>query len=285
LSGSALSSSLVGTEFEPSTFAWTQRDCVLYALGIGARPDEELDFLYERRGPVTFPTYAVIPGMGVIRGLGKSVKLDFTRLLHGEQAVTRHRSLPACGELTLEGRICEVWDKGNAAVIGVEGTASDEDGPLFSVYSSLFFIGAGGFGGERGPSSRGVNTPPDREPDVVVELETRAEQAAIYRLSGDTNPMHIDPEFATAAGFEGVFLHGLCTYGFVGRAVLKGLCDGDVEQFGSLRGRFADQVWPGDRIITKMWLGDDGAAILRAETQTGAIVFNHASAIVGRNDP
>jgi len=275
-----LSAELVGTEFEPSTFSWARRDCVIYALGVGARPQEDLDFVYEGRGPAVLPTYAVIPGMAVLRGLGKAVKLDFTRLLHGEQGVTQHRVMPPKGDLELTGRIVEVWDKGNAAVIGVEGMASDGDGPLFTVYSSLFFIGAGGFSGDRGPSTKSVNVPPGRAPDVVIEHDTRPEQGAMYRLSGDTNPIHIDPDFAVAAGFKGPFLHGLCTYGVIGRAVLAGLCDGQVDRFGSLRGRFADQVWPGDRIITKMWHDGDDTAIVQAETQDGTVVFSQARATI-----
>jgi len=275
-----LSPDLVGIEFAPIDFSWTKRDAIIYALGVGCRPDTELDFLYERRGPAVLPTYAVIPGMNALIGLAGVVELDFTRLLHGEQGVTVHRDLPPKATITLTGRITEVWDKEKSAVIGVEGVASDDDGPIFSVYTSLVMLGQGGFGGERGPANPETHEPPDRSPDVTTIHDVRPEQAAIYRLSGDKNPMHIDPDFATKAGFDGPFLHGLCTFGFVGRAVLEGLCDGDVSKFGSLRGRFVDQVWPGDKIITKQWLNSDGSAVVIAETDRGITVLNQAYATV-----
>lgn len=272
-----LSPELVGLELEPTTVSWTPADVLLYAVGVGARPPDGLNYLYEKRGPAVLPTYAVIPGMNVMGGLTRAVKLDLARLLHGEQGITLHRPLPPAAEVQLSGRIAEIWDKGNAAVIGVTGTASDGDGPMFDIYASLFILGGGGFGGERGPSSRGVNEPPDRDPDQVVEDSTRPEQAAIYRLSGDRNPMHIDPDFARAAGFRDPFLHGLCTYGFVGRAVLAACCDGDVARFGGLRGRFADQVWPGDDIITRIWDDPDGP-IVEARTQDDTVVLSQARA-------
>ena len=279
-----LSPDLVGTEFEPMTAGWTSRDAIIYALGVGCRPDDELDFVYEGRGPAVLPTFAVIPGMKALMGLAGVVDLDFSRLLHGEQGVTLHRDLPPTAEVELRGRIVEVWDKERNAVVAVEGVATDDAGPMFTVYSSLVLLGQGGFGGERGPSTRGRHAPPEREPDEVRTLEVRPEQAAIYRLSGDLNPMHIDREFATAAGFEGPFLHGLCTFGFVGRAVLAGLLNGDVSAFGSLRGRFADQVWPGDRIITKMWHDDDGdGAVLEVATDRGATVLSQAQATPRRS--
>ena len=273
-----LSSDLVGIEFAPIEFSWSRRDAIVYALGVGCRPDHELDFIYERRGPSVLPTYAVIPGMNALVGLAGVVELDFTRLLHGEQGVTLHRDLPAKTTIQLEGRIVEIWDKEKSAVIGVEGVASDDDGPIFSVYTSLVLLGQGGFGGQRGPATTDTHEPPDREPDVTSTYDVRPEQAAIYRLSGDLNPMHIDPDFATKAGFDGPFLHGLCTFGFVGRAVLDGLCEGDVSRFGSLKGRFADQVWPGDEIITRQWFDGDGAAIVEVETDRGITVLTQGRA-------
>jgi acyl dehydratase len=199
-------------------------------------------------------------------------------ILHGEQAITLHREIPSRCKATVTGRISEIWDKEKAAVVGCEGLVEDDDGPLFTTTATLFVRGAGGFGGDRGPSTAGKNAPPEREPDYTVEDVTRKEQGAIYRLSGDRNPLHIDPEFATAAGFEVPFLHGLCTYGFVGRAILRALCDGDVARFTSFQARFADQVYPEDTIVTKLWVVGEGEAIVQAETQKGNVVLSQARA-------
>ena len=176
------------------------------------------------------------------------------------------------------GKVTAVWDKGKAAVIETGGVVQDEKGPIVTTTSTLFIRGAGGFGGERGPSTADVNKAPDRAPDVTVEDETRPEQAAIYRLSGDPNPIHIDPDFAKMAGFEKPFLHGLSTYGFVGRAILKGLCGGDPAKFKSFDARFADQVFMGDKIITQMWKTAPGEAIVQAVTQRGNTVLSQGKA-------
>ena len=273
-----LSANLVGTKFEPRQVSWNSKDTMLYALGVGARPSDELDFLYEGRGPKVLPTYAVIPGLYAMGNIGRAVKLDIARMLHGEQSIELLRALPAEAELSMESTLSEVWDKGKAGVIGVRAEFSDADGPVFRTHSTLFYIGGGGFGGEPGPSTRDKNRAPDREPDLVVEYETREEQGAIYRLSGDRVPLHIDPEFAKKAGYDKPFMHGLCSYGFVGRAVLHSLCDGDPERFVSLEGRFAERVEFGDHILTKIWRTGDGEALLRAETQDGKIALSQARA-------
>ena len=272
-----LSTDLAGLELPPVAASWNEKDVMLYALGVGARPPEELDFVYEGRGPVVLPTYGVIPGLMAMGGLFGEVDVNPAMILHGEQSITCHRTLPPKADVEIRGRITEVWDKGKAAVIGFEGMASDTDGALFTTAATLFVRGAGGFGGERGPSTSGKNQPPERDPDVVIEHQTRQEQAAIYRLSGDRNPLHIDPEFAKMAGFEAPFNHGLCTFGFVGRAVLAGVFEGDIDAFGTLEGRFADQVWPEDRIVTKIWRDDDGA-IVEASTHKGNVVLSQARA-------
>ena len=270
-----LSPDLLDHELPPTSISWTDKDVMLYALGVGARPPADLDFLYEGNGPKVLPTYGVIPGLSAMGHLFSEVDIDPTMILHGEQSIACHRTIPPEAEVEIQGRINQIWDKEKAAVIGFEGTASDADGPMFTASATLFVRGAGGFGGERGPSSAGRNAPPDRAPDVVIEHETRVEQAAIYRLSGDRNPLHIDPGFAKLAGFDAPFNHGLCTFGFVGRAVLDGVFDGDVDAFGTFEGRFADQVWPEDTIVTKIWNTDDGA-LVQAETQKGNVVLSQA---------
>lgn len=268
---------LVGLETAPTTHTWTERDTMLYALGVGCRPPDDLDFVYEGRGPKVLPTFAVIPGLRAMGQSMQQIDINLAALLHGEQSVVTHRPLPSAATATITGRVANVWDKGKAAVIEFEGSAVDEAGPLFDVTASLFVIGGGGWGGERGPSGSSAAQPPDRPPDIVVERETRPEQAAIYRLSGDMNPMHIDPDFATKAGFPGPFNHGLCTFGVVGHSVLTAWCGGDVARFGSIAGRFADQVWPGDTIITRIW--DDGDdAVVEARTQRDNVVISSGRA-------
>ena len=273
-----ISSDLVGMTFEPVPFSWDSKDVMLYAVGVGAKPVGELEFVFEGKGPKVLPTYAVIPGMFSMGGLVSNVDINLAMLLHGEQAITLHREIPPEGKVRVTGRISEVWDKGKAAVIGSEGIVEDDQGPLFTNKATLFIRGAGGFGGERGPATTGVNVPPDRQPDHVIEDVTRPEQAAIYRLSGDRNPIHIDPDFAKMAGFEQPFMHGLCTYGFVGRAILRALCAGDPARFRSFSARFADQVYFGDTIITKIWVVAGGEAIVQAETQKGNVVLSQARA-------
>jgi len=271
-----LSPELVGTEFEPCNVSWTRKDVMLYALGVGSKPGSELDFLYERRGPKVLPTYAVIPGMQALSNIGKAVELDVARLLHGEQGIEIHRPLPPEAELVMTSRISEVWDKGKAAVIGIEADFSDDEGPVFSTRSTLFYLGAGGFGGESGPSTRTLNLPPEREPDLTVSFVTQEEQGALYRLSGDRVALHIDPAFARKAGYEKPFMHGLCTFGFVGRAALQGLCDGDPERFLSISGRFSERVEFGDEIQTRIWHTAPGEAVLQAVTQDGKVVLSQA---------
>jgi len=267
---------LVGTRFEPIVTSWNEKDTILYALGVGSKPEGELEYLYEGRGPQVLPTYAVIPSLMTMGNLRQAVKLRLHRLLHGEQSFELLRPLPAKTQITLNSHISEIWDKGKSAVLGITADASDEDGPLFTAHSTLFYRGGGGFGGESGPSTADKNRPPDREPDEVVEYVTQPEQGAIYRLSGDRVPLHIDTEFAQKAGYDKPFMHGLCTYGFVGRAALHALCDGDSSRFKSMTGRFSERVQFGDHINTKMWRVAPGEAVIQAETQDGNVVLSQA---------
>lgn len=270
-----ISTALVGWQSPDIPVQWQDKDAQLYALAVGCKPSTELDFLYEARGPKVLPTFSVISGLEVMACVLSQVKFNLAMLLHGEQRIELHRLIPPKAQAVGSGRIVEVWDKGKAAVIGVECTVRDDIGPLFTTHATLFIRGAGGFGGERGPSAAETGAAiPDREPDYVVEDVIREEQAALYRLTGDRNPIHIDPSFAKVAGFEQPFLHGLCTYGFAGRAALHTLCGSDPENFVSMSGRFSDQVYIGDTIISKIWDLGNGEAVMQVETQKGNPVLN-----------
>ncbi len=273
-----ISSDLLGVELDPVNISWDQKDVQLYSVAVGAQPETELQFIYEGApgGLKVLPTYGVVPGLAIAGGLMTKAKFNLMMLLHGEQAITLHKPLPANFKGSLKGRISEVFDKGKAAVLGVTADAVDEKGEkVFTIHLTMFIRGAGGFGGERG-SSDPINVPPEREPDHIIKDKTTMQQAAIYRLTGDINPIHIDPNFAKMGGFEKPFLHGLCTYGFVGRAALQALCGGDPDKFVSMEARFADRVELGDEIITKIWEMGNGEAIVQAESQKGNIVLSQA---------
>jgi acyl dehydratase len=278
MSAVPISSEIVGIKIDTAPFEWTQKDVMLYALGVGAKPEGELDFVYEGKGPKVLPTYAVVPAFPAMASIIAKVQVNPAMILHGEQAITLHRPIPPNAKSETSGTIVECWDKGKAAVVNVEATTSDADGPIFTNRFGIFVRGAGGFGGEAGPSTKDKNQPPERDPDHVWEDTTRPEQAAIYRLSGDLNPLHIDPDFAKMVGFEEPFIHGLCTFGFVGRGVLHTVCGDDPDRFIGLEARFADQVYPGDAIITKLWVVGDGEAVVQAETQKGNVVLSQAKA-------
>jgi acyl dehydratase len=265
----------VGLELPAMTFEYTDRDVILYALGVGAT---ELDFVYERNLK-TLPTYAVIPAFPAMTGLSAAVEINLVMVLHGEQAFRIHKTIPTRGRLTTTGRVAGVYDKGKGALATVETETRDDNGELiFSNSSGVFVRGAGGFGGERGPEAG--NKPPERTPDKTVEMETLPIQAMIYRLSGDRNPLHIDPDFAKMAGYDRPILHGLCTFGHVGRAVLREYCGNDPSRFGGLSVRFSGVVYPGDTIITEMWDEGSGKVVLQAKTQEGRVVISNAAAEV-----
>lgn len=273
----AISSELVGLEFPATEVEWSDRDTMLYALAVGARPEGELDFVYENRGPKVLPTFGVVPSLTSLSAAIGQVQMNPLMILHGEQGITLHRAIPARCKGSAVPKIVEVWDKGKAAVIGLETVFSDKDGPIFTTRATLFIQGAGGFGGERGPSSEATRIAvPDRAADHVVEQNTHEEQAALYRLCGDRNPIHIDSQMAMLTGAPKAFLHGLCTYGFAGRALLQKLCAGDPARFKAMVGRFSDKVFPGDTIITRIWETAPGEAVFTVETQKGNVVIANA---------
>ena len=265
----------VGTESDPVERSWTSKDALLYAVGVGAGTDE-LAYTTENSKGIAqqvLPTFAVIAGAGG-NAMAAVGDIDWTQLLHGEQAFTLAGPIPVDGTVRTVSRIAGIYDKGKGAVITTESTSVDAKtgAPRFTTRSSVFIRGAGGFGGDRGPSGP-RNEAPDRAPDVSISYRTSPDQALVYRLSGDRNPLHSDPEFAKLAGFDRPILHGLCTYGFTGRALLHGLCDGDSSRFRSMEGRFSASVYPGDELTVSMWRTGDGEAVFTTQTQSGQVVL------------
>ena len=268
---SALGPDVVGTELPATEFKYEERDTMLYALGIGAK---ELDFIFER-GLKAIPTFAVIPAFPALMGLSSAVEINPVMILHGEQGFRIHKTIPTSGTLTTAGKITGVYDKGKGALVTIETTTKDAGGDtVFTKTSGIFVRGAGGFGGERGPEAG--NAAPDRAPDKSVSMTTLDIQAAIYRLSGDRNPLHIDPAFAKMAGFDRPILHGLCTFGHVGRAVLAEYCGNDPERFVSMSVRFSGVVYPGETITTNMWDEGNGKILVAAKTDGGRDVISNA---------
>ena len=248
---------------------------MLYAVGVGA---SELDFVFERNLKV-LPTFAVIPGFPAMMGLASTVEINPVMLLHGEQRIKLHKPIPTKGKLTTAGKVTGVYDKGKGALLVVEAETKDDQGEvLFANTAGVFVRAAGGFGGDRGPEA--ANKAPERAPEKSVEMQTLPIQAAIYRLSGDRNPLHIDPAFAKMAGYDKPILHGLCTYGHLGRAVLSEYCDNDPARLTGLEVRFSGDVFPGDSIITEMWDEGGGRIVLQAKTQRGDVVISNAAATV-----
>ena len=276
---------IVGYEYEPIIVEYSERDVSLYALGVGAPADwldqDELKFVYENSstGFVALPTFPVIFPTRMIHTLlsGELPGLRFNpmMLVHGEQYLAVDHPLPVRGRVTCRPRVSAIYDKGSGALLVTDVPCYAEDGRQIAFnQSSMFIRGLGGFGGERGPSSEG-SAPPDRAPDVVHSEATLDRQALIYRLSGDVNPLHADPMMAAFGGFDRRILHGLCTFGFAARAVLKHFCANDAVRFKSIRARFSKPVFPGDRLVTEMWGEDDGRVYFRTSAR-GEVVLSSA---------
>ena len=247
----------IGASLPDRTFSWTSSDVLLYQLAIGGH---QLRHTLETAGLQVFPTFGVVaptfhetdPPPLKLPGCD----ISLSQVVHGSQEVSVLAPIPTDGTATLSTRITDVWDKGKAAVIWQEGVARAEDGAeLWRVKSSIFVRNEGGFGGSRGDSTS-VEIP-DRAPDATVDFVVSPQQAMLYRLCGDRNPLHADPEFAKAAGFPAPILHGLCTYGIVLREVTEALLDSDAAAVGSFGARFAGVVFPGEAIRIRAWdLGD-----------------------------
>lgn len=258
----ALNPDVVGSVTDPVIATWSSTDALLYAVGVGAGVNDLAVTTENTSGieQVVLPTFAVTIGWGRVPTLTGIGEFDPALLVHSGQGVVLHRPIPVAGTATLVGRVDSMWDKGSAAVVETSTTASVDDEPLFTTTASVFIRGAGGWGGERGPAPTDL-VAPDGVPHGSATMRTTPDQALIYRLSGDRNPLHSDPAFAARGGFDRPILHGLCSYGFTSRALLWHLCDGDPAGFKSMTGRFVSPVVPGDELTVRWWRVDRHRAV------------------------
>ncbi len=247
----------LGAELPGDTFTWDEDQVILYQLGLGCGdpPTHPRELAYTYEGSLrVLPSWGVIPVHHMLAHVPSLPGMDFNPflLLHGEQDLQIHGPIPTSATVNNAGRVAEIYDKKKAALTILETTTTTGTGePLFTNRFSMFMRGEGGFGGPSGPKP--ANEPPDREPDQVVQTKTIPQQALLYRLNGDKNPLHADPEFAKTGGFDHPILHGLCTYGIVCRQVVDHLLDGDTSRVARYQVRFRGVVIPGDTIVTSLW--------------------------------
>jgi len=268
---------------KPLTYEYTFKDVILYALGIGAgvppTDKDQLKFTFEN-GLKVLPTFGVVPPFPALMSIVGHPGLKFNpmMLLHGEQFMEiRKHPIPVKGKLINKPSIQAIYDKGKGALLLLDCITETESGEaVFFNTFSLFLRGEGGFGGPGGPKAE--NEAPSRAPDKVVEMKTLPQQALIYRLSGDLNPLHADPNFAKMGGFDKPILHGLCTFGHVGRAVLQEFCGNDPAKFKNIKVRFAGSVFPGETILVEMWKESEEKILLKAKTaERGLDVVTNAA--------
>jgi acyl dehydratase len=263
----------LGATIAPFSSSWDADDVILYHLGIGAglgKPTDaaELAYTYEQKLTV-LPSFAVVPAFpGLVNaatGQVPGLAVNPIMILHGEQDVEIHRPIPTSGTVEHRPRVASLYDKGKAALFTIEVESGPADNPLFTNRFTIFARGEGGFGGDPDSPAPG-NTPPERDPDHVVESPTMSHQALIYRLSGDKNPLHADPDFAKLGGFDTPILHGLCTFGIVCKAVVDTVLGGDTAAVARYQVRFAGVVFPDETVVTSMWREGD-QVILSATTK------------------
>jgi acyl dehydratase len=236
----------------------------------------QLDFLYEPRLKA-MPSMAVVlgyPGFW-IRDPGTGV--DWVKVVHGEQSLILHKPLPSEGELVGVSRVTGIVDRGagKGAMVYSSREVRDAAGELLATLEMTTFArGDGGFGGPTGPV-KAPHPEPEGAPDITLDLPTRPEAAIVYRLNGDLNPLHIDPDIAKAAGFERPILHGLCTFGVVCHALMRSLCDYDPARFGRMDLRFSSPVFPGETIRTEIWKQPGGAAFRARVVERDRVVVSN----------
>ncbi|MEG9861886.1 MAG: MaoC/PaaZ C-terminal domain-containing protein [Parvularculales bacterium] len=266
-------------------FSYTDRETMLYGLGVGFGRDpmneNELAFVYEKNLK-TIPSMATVIAWGA--GSMRESGINYLMVVHGEQRLTLHRPLPAVADILADSRVTGVYDKGadKGALIVTETALrlADTGEPLCTLGSTTFARGDGGFGGPR----EGAPTPhilPDRVPDLTCEVETRPDQALLYRLSGDRNPLHSDPEVASDAGFPKPILHGLCTYGSACRGLIGSVCDFDAASIRQFDVRFSSPVFPGETVVLDIWRDGDVVSFLARVKERDATVLNNGKCILG----
>jgi acyl dehydratase len=277
---------ILNWKFPEVEHAYTEKDTILYALGLGCGSDpaepDDLKFVYEK-GLLALPTMAVVlasPG----NWLGsKQSTADYSKVLHGEQYLTLHRPLPPAGKVVGRGRIVDLLDKGKdkGAVLYAERTIVDKASgeTVATLTSAAMLRGDGGFGGKPGPQPEPHKVPEGR-PARHLDIKTHVNSALIYRLSGDRNPLHADPKAAAAGGFKTPILHGLCTYGVAGRAIVKACCGNDPARLKSLQVRFSSPVFPGETIRTEMWPDGSKVSFRARAVERDVVVLNNGLATV-----
>ena len=274
-------SQALGADLGSIESSWDADANILYHLGLGAGvpPTEanELEYTFEKKLKV-LPSYGVIPALPALVGMSKvpGMSYKFAMALHGEQDVEIRKPIPTAAKVVTTGKIAGLYDKGKACLAVLETETRDESGEvLFVNRFSLFLRGEGGFGGESGPKAG--NQPPEREPDHVVESPTLPQQALLYRLSGDKNPLHADPEFAKLGGFDTPIMHGLCSYGIACKAAVDAACGGDTSRVARYQARFAGVAFPGETLVTSLWQEGDTVLLAAQSKERGAPVLSNAA--------
>jgi len=268
----------IGYESKPYNFRYSFREAIIYALSVGVSTQDAngLRFLYEDHpqfGPL--PTFGVIPAMsgtdGLVTGGVPGLEIDLTQVLHGEQYIKVVKPMPAAATLTNTYKVQDVLDKGRGMVLLVQIETRDEEGGLLLVnQSSIFVVGAGGFGGSRSSEhSIEVRKAPSRSPDATASYATNKDQAALYRMTGDLNPLHISPEFAAMGGFSTPILHGLCSFGIAVRQVMDTFANGDPTRLKEMKVRMSKPVLPGQTLVTEMWQEGETVVFATKVAETG----------------